>query len=212
VRGTDDGIWRRIHLLPFTVAIPADKVERDFRERRLMPELPGILNWALAGLAAYCKQGLNPPDRVLASTQEYREDMDIVGQWIAERCEVDPKASVPTGAAYSDYSEWAAEEVGWELKKPRFRRQLSDRGFAAVKGAHGQRMIKGLRLKPVGAPLTALPNEPGAGGLRNGNTFTGGHEHNTEKVIGALLDDGAEHSRERPQAMGGGGGGQGAIL
>jgi len=147
IRGTDIGIWRRIHLLPFTVAIPPDKVEKDFRERRLKPELPGILNWALAGLAAYLKQELNPPETVLASTKGYLEDMDVVGQWIAERCEVDPKASVPTGEAYSDYSRWAADEVGWELKKLTFRRNISDRGFLAKTGAHGQRMIQGLRLK-----------------------------------------------------------------
>jgi putative DNA primase/helicase len=161
VRGTDIGIWRRIHLLPFTVTIRADKVEKDFRERRLMPELPGILNWALAGLAAYREQGLNPPVTVLASTQEYRADMDIVGQWIAERCEQEPNASVPTSLAYNNYVQWAEEEVGWTLKKLTFRRHLSDRGFGAAKGAHGRRVIKGLRLKTTaGAAFTA----PAAGG------------------------------------------------
>jgi putative DNA primase/helicase len=147
IRGTDIGIWRRIHLLPFTVAIPTEKVEKDFRERRLMPELSGILNWALMGLAAYLKEGLNPPGPVTASTENYRHDMDVVGQWIAERCEVDPKASFPTGDAYFNYKGWAEDEVGWALKKLTFRRHLSDRGFAAEKGTHGQRMIVGLRLK-----------------------------------------------------------------
>jgi hypothetical protein len=51
----------------------------------------------------------------------------------------------------TDYSQWAADEVGWELRKLTFRRHLSDRGFAAVKGTHGQRMIVGLRLKPTSA-------------------------------------------------------------
>jgi putative DNA primase/helicase len=147
IRGTDIGIWRRIHLLPFTVAIPPEKVEKDFRERRLMPELSGILNWALAGLAVYRKHGLHPPKAVLASTKEYREDMDVVGQWIDQRCDVDRIATIPTGAAYFDYSQWAADEVGWEFKKLTFRRHLSDRGFPAEKGTHGQRMIRGLRLK-----------------------------------------------------------------
>jgi putative DNA primase/helicase len=133
--------------------------DRQDRDREGFPrapahaELPGILNWALDGLASYRKQGLNPPETVLASTQEYREDMDVVGQWIAERCEVDPRASVPTSIAYDDYSYWAPQEVGWALNKPRFRRQLSDRGFAAVKGAHGQRMIQGLRLKTTDAAV-----------------------------------------------------------
>jgi hypothetical protein len=71
----------------------------------------------------------------------------VVGQWINERCKVDQKACVPTGLAHSDYSQWATDEVGWELKKLTFRRHLSDRGFPAEKGTHGQRMIRGLRLK-----------------------------------------------------------------
>ncbi len=49
--------------------------------------------------------------------------------------------------AYSDYSQWATDEVGWELKKLTFRRNISDRGYPAEKGTHGQRMIRGLRLK-----------------------------------------------------------------
>ena len=145
IRGTDIGIWRRIHLVPFTVAIPPEKVEKDFRERRLLPELPGILNWALAGLSAYLKQGLSPPEIVRASTENYRQDMDVVGQWIAERCEVDPKASVPTSLAHSDYSGWAADELGWQIKKLTFRRHLSDRGYSAEKGTHGQRILHGMR-------------------------------------------------------------------
>jgi putative DNA primase/helicase len=164
IRGTDEGIWRRVQLMPFTVTIPENAVEKDFRERRLMPELPGILNWAREGVRDYQKVGLQPPERVMASTQGYRHDMDVVGQWLDERCEQDTRASVPTSVAYQDYSQWAAEEVGWELKKLTFRRHLSDRGFPAEKGSHGRRMIKGLRLKPAGPPqsetlslLQALP-------------------------------------------------------
>ena len=147
VRGTDEGIWRRVQLIPFLITILKNAVEKDFRERRLMPEFPGILNWALAGLAAYLKQGLDPPHSVLASTQDYRNDMDVVGQWIAERCELDVNATVATAVAFADYSLWAEEEVGWTLKKLTFRRHLADRGYGAKKGSGGQRMIQGLRLK-----------------------------------------------------------------
>jgi putative DNA primase/helicase len=217
VRGTDIGIWRRIHLLPFTVAIPPEKVEKDFRQRRLMPELPGILNWALAGLTAYRKQGLNPPQTVLASTKEYREDMDVVGQWINERCVRDSKASVATSKAYEDYAEWAEQEVGWELKKLTFRRHLTDRGFSSKKGTHGQRMILGLRLKRTVAPWMAPSKEGGAAGLGDDNTSTCDHEPSTDpttEVIDALLDDETEHSREcpPPQATTGSGGGCQASL
>jgi putative DNA primase/helicase len=156
IRGTDEGIWRRVHLVPFLVSIAPQSVERDFRERRLLRELPGILNWALEGLDAYLRQGLNPPSSVLASTQDYRADMDVVGQWIAERCEIDPHARVPTAQAYGDYFNWAREELGWELTKLKFRRHLTDRGFGLAKGAGGKRLITGLRLKPSSPPPSAV--------------------------------------------------------
>jgi putative DNA primase/helicase len=158
VRGTDEGIWRRLHLIPFTVTIPKEAVEKDFRERRLMPELAGILNWATEGVAAYLKEGLNPPPIVRAATDDYRQDMDVVGQWIEERCVCEPSVSVPSSAAYLDYVHWAQEETGWTLSRLRWRRNLSDRGFRPEKGSHGRRDIAGLRLKSAGIPLiTVVP-------------------------------------------------------
>jgi putative DNA primase/helicase len=157
IRGTDTGIWRRIHLLPFTVTIPPHKVEKDFRERRLLPELSGILNWAIEGLKTYLKERLSPPSAVRDATGDYRQDMDVVAQWIDERCDFDPQALVPTGIAYADYERWAINEIGWALKKLTFRRGLTDRGFGKASGSGGQRLIRGLRLKaPAPLALAAI--------------------------------------------------------
>jgi putative DNA primase/helicase len=147
VRGTDEGIWRRIHLLPFIITIPKSSIEKHFREKRLMPEMAGILNWAIEGVAKYLKDGLNPPPIVRDATDEYRQDMDVVGQWLEERCECNLLASTPTSAAYTDYKFWAEAEIGWTLTKIRWRRNLSDRGFKARKGNQGERVIEGFRLK-----------------------------------------------------------------
>ena len=45
VRGTDHGIWRRLHLVPFLVKIEEKERDKHFREKKLAPELSGILNW-----------------------------------------------------------------------------------------------------------------------------------------------------------------------
>jgi Family of unknown function (DUF6880) len=50
IRGTDLGIWRRIHYWPYIVTIREDEKVVKFRETRLDPERAGILNWMLAGL------------------------------------------------------------------------------------------------------------------------------------------------------------------
>jgi putative DNA primase/helicase len=158
IRETDEGLWRRLHLVPFTVTISRDAVEKDFRERRLMPEMAGILNWAIEGALAYLNEGLSPPAAVQAATGEYRHDMDVVGQWLEERCVRDPNTNTPSSTAYFNYKLWADCEIGWFLSQIRWRRNLSDRGFEAGRGSHGQRVIKGLRLKSASnPPMTGLP-------------------------------------------------------
>jgi putative DNA primase/helicase len=146
VKGTDDAIWRRVHLIPFTKKI--ERPQKDFRERVLMPELPGILNWALQGVRDYLRRELNAPIAVLAATEDYRQDMDLVGRWIEEDCDKDPAAKAPTKELYGVFAVWAEHELGWVLSALRFARELSDRGFRKEKGTGGVRCTVGLRLKP----------------------------------------------------------------
>lgn len=46
IKGTDEGIWRRVRLVPFDVTIAPDKVDKDLPDK-LQAELPGILNWEI---------------------------------------------------------------------------------------------------------------------------------------------------------------------
>jgi putative DNA primase/helicase len=62
VKGTDDGIWRRIKLIPFLVQIPFG--ERDEQlSHKLKSESSGVLNWMLNGLQSFYASGqkLNDP-------------------------------------------------------------------------------------------------------------------------------------------------------
>jgi putative DNA primase/helicase len=86
VKGTDHGIWRRIHLVPFTVTIPDSKkrlrhdVLAEFRR-----ELPGILNWAIRGyLEMQTLGGLRAPASVVEATAEYRKDSDQFGRFLGQ--------------------------------------------------------------------------------------------------------------------------------
>ncbi len=81
IRGTDDGIWRRIWLIPFEVQISEDRRDPRITEK-LLEERAGILNWMLAGLRKYYEQGgrLQPPEKVVAATRQYRQESDILGR------------------------------------------------------------------------------------------------------------------------------------
>jgi len=80
ILGTDNAIWRRIRLVPFTVVIPKEKRERDLAKRLKAEELEGILAWAVEGLKLWLQEGLEPPQLVKDATVEYRAEMDTVAR------------------------------------------------------------------------------------------------------------------------------------
>ena len=106
VRGTDYGIWRRIHLVPFAVTIRPDERDPNLPSK-LISELPGILNWALEGYRQWRKRGLDPPEGVVEAVREYREEMDVLGQWLEVCCEIGETFEIAAADAYSSYRHWA---------------------------------------------------------------------------------------------------------
>ena len=128
VRGTDEGIWRRIHLIPFTVKIP--KHERDGElGLKLQAELPGILAWAIQGCLQWRQSGLNPPPQVVAAVEEYRSEMDVLGSFLDESVEVRGNAQATAKALYLAYRTWAGDSGEASVTQKRFGQALQERGF-----------------------------------------------------------------------------------
>jgi putative DNA primase/helicase len=127
IKGTDLGIWRRVEMWPFLITIPKEERDRYFRQKWLMPELPGILNWALRGLRKYHALGLKPPPAVIEATEEYRQDMDVLGQWINERLVPDPEGKLKRTDLFRDYEIWSKTNIGWYMSSIAFGRQFAKR-------------------------------------------------------------------------------------
>jgi len=108
IRGTDDGIWRRVLLAPFDVQIP--EPERDpVLVDKLWCEAPGVLNWLVAGLLDYLEGGLRPPEAIVAATEMYREESDPVGTFLTECAEVrggDAPPFTPTKDLVEAFNFW----------------------------------------------------------------------------------------------------------
>ena len=85
IRGTDKGIWRRIVKIP----IHSDFTGREdkYLRGKLLEEAPEILGWLLEGFRLYLKEGLQKPKIIEDAIKDYREDMDLVAQWISEYCD-----------------------------------------------------------------------------------------------------------------------------
>jgi putative DNA primase/helicase len=149
VRGTDEGIWRRIRLIPFTVTIPEVERDKDLG-KKLLTEGSGILNWALAGCLAWQREGLTTPPAVRAAGAEYREEMDPLGAFLEEMCVLEPGASVATADLYQAYVGHAEAASEQPIRQRAFTDGLRAHGCEARKGTKGRRMWLGIRLNPGG--------------------------------------------------------------
>jgi putative DNA primase/helicase len=109
VSGSDNGLWRRILVVPF---------ERTFDTpdpslgRKLRAELPGILALAVRGAVEfYAANGRIPiPKRYEVAGREYRADQDTFGSFLAEHCELDTQASVGAASIQRAYANWCEQE------------------------------------------------------------------------------------------------------
>lgn len=143
IRGTDEGIWRRIALVEFAETIPPE--ERDPRlAEKLRTELPGVLAWAAAGCREFLRDGLQPPATVQAATAAYRSDSDAVGAFITEECIENPAATCAAGELYATYCTWADDAGERPMSKRALGLRLQERGFTPHKGNAGQRRWQGI--------------------------------------------------------------------
>ncbi len=131
IRGTDIGIWRRIHLVPFTVQIPDDKVDKHLKEK-LESEKSGIFNWCLEGCRLYLSEGLKKPKAVIEQTKEYQREMDVLTAFIEDRCVTGAGLSVQSSQLFSAYCEWSDEGNEYKMSSTKFGLEMSKR-FEKVK-------------------------------------------------------------------------------
>lgn len=146
IKGGDEGIWRRVRLIPFGERFEGEHCDPNLRAK-LDAELPGILAWAVRGCLEWQKRGLKPPASVAGATAAYRSEMDTFTAFIDERCEVDDAASVPAGDLYRAYRLWAEGNGEKPLSQRWLSVRLSERGFAS-KRTKRQRLWIGLRIAP----------------------------------------------------------------
>lgn len=132
IRGTDTGIWRRIHMIPFTVQIPEEKIDRRLKYK-LSAELTGIFRWAVEGCLLWQKEGLKMPRAVLEEVREYRREMDVISAFVEDKCTVGKGLSVQSSALYAAYLRWADSGNEYKMSNTKFGLEIAKR-FEKVKG------------------------------------------------------------------------------
>ena len=109
IHGTDLAIWRRIRVIPFTVTITDTERDPHLAEA-LEAEMTGILAWAIEGCRQWQQLGLEPPNKVLAATNNYRADMDWFKAWIDDSgIELGNGLMMLTSDLQRSYRTWATD-------------------------------------------------------------------------------------------------------
>jgi putative DNA primase/helicase len=170
IRDNSHGMWRRMVLVLFDVTIPKADLNLSLGDT-LKAEASGIFNWCLQGLRDYKTNGLTVPKAIQAATAAYREEQDLIGEWLRDNCvsreemeatlgahwlaaelvriakrEGKPEAKLEEGKRilYGNYDNWAKAANYKPVSQKRLTGQLRKRGYPL---APSQREISGITLK-----------------------------------------------------------------
>jgi putative DNA primase/helicase len=128
VGGTDEGIWRRLRLVPWDVVIPKDERDKHLGER-LALELDAVLAWLAAGYQDWRARGLGDPDQVVKATASYRAESDALGRFLDQRCLAMSGFRVRSAELFSAWCAWCKTEGEEPGTQTAFSTALTNRGF-----------------------------------------------------------------------------------
>ena len=166
IKGNDEGIWRRVLRIPWNRQIPKDRKDPFFLDK-LKEEAPGILAHLVRGCMAWQADGLRSPEKISLATGEYREEMDVLADFMEEICLVDAEVRVPQKELYLKYTEWCDELKQKPQNYRLFNRQLKERNFKLTSTRIGGRVVRawiGLTIRPSENAGGHVVNFRGIGG------------------------------------------------
>ncbi len=147
----DLALERRLSIIPFTVIIPSERRDRTLKQQ-LLDEREGILNWLLEGHVMYRTMGLQPPAACRLAVETYKREMDVLGPFFEECCDIGPALDVHATLLWLAYRQWAKGQKIPEstmFNQTKFGRIMrAHREFDKRPDSGGYQRYHGLGLKP----------------------------------------------------------------
>ncbi len=128
IQGTDDAIWDRIRLIPFTQRFEGREADPKLHDK-LRNELAGVFAWMVEGCLDWQEHGLEEPKSVTDATKQYREEMDTLASFIDEVCVEEQSCRVLAESLYQRYAMWCDKSGERKDPKKAFVARLEERGF-----------------------------------------------------------------------------------
>jgi len=110
ITGDDEGIWRRVRILPFNVTIP-DDVVMDMKDviDMFKEELDGILTWAVQGALLWKEEGLDMPRVIRNAVGDYRTEQDVFQLFLDDMVDMKPSGVISKEDLFKAYKSWCIE-------------------------------------------------------------------------------------------------------
>jgi putative DNA primase/helicase len=154
-RGQDEGLWRRVKMIPFKRWFAPD--ERDHTlDAKLLAEAEGIAAWAVRGAVEWFANGLEDPGVIKRAVKEYRETSDALAGFFPGVLERDESYTLNGTEAFNAYLDWCeAENLPMRERWTRrtFYAAMEERGIVRKKTAVGIALV-GVSLPGAPKPVT----------------------------------------------------------
>lgn len=148
VGANDDGIWRRLKVIPFNAKIQGNSDIKNYADYLYENAGPAIMKWIIEGAEKVCKSNhkVDDPKCVKDAVAAYREDNDWLGHFIADCCEVDASYEEKSGELYQQYRAYCIQNGEYTRSTTDFYTATDKAGFLRHKTNKGI-MVQGVKLK-----------------------------------------------------------------
>lgn len=149
IRGTDNGIWRRIVSIPYSKKFEGVQNDKEL-SNKLTNELPGIMNWALEGYRLWKSEGLQPfPSIVCKSNELYRQEENPVADFISEVLEFYSGSRLLFSEIREYANDWTRKQGIASINDKLLGMALVKMGAERANGNNGTRIYLNIRRKLV---------------------------------------------------------------
>lgn len=148
VGANDDGIWRRLIVIPFNAKITGSGDKKNYADFLCENAGGAVLSWIIEGAekAIKNKYKLKVPKIVEDAINKYRENNDWFSAFVDECCEVDVTFQQKSGEFYQEYRSYCARTGEYTRSTTDFYTALEKAGFERKKTKAGV-IVRGIRLK-----------------------------------------------------------------
>ncbi|MCI0742285.1 MAG: phage/plasmid primase, P4 family [Gemmataceae bacterium] len=155
IKGTDHAIWRRVRLVPFAFTIPEKERDKNMLAK-LRTDLSGIFAWCVRGCLEWQGEGLGLPEAVKAATAAYRDEQDVIGEFLSECCVTGPEYRVKAAHLYGTFVGWCKTAGEADVPQREFGNAMTERGIERFTS-------NGTWYRGIAVSQVMEPTEPSAG-------------------------------------------------